>query len=243
LAATAALWELVARSGLYSQHLFPPPTAVARALAEMAASGELWSDFKASALRWLLGLLLGNLLGVSLGLATGTSRLMKDSVGQLLNLLRTIPFIVLLPLAIIWFGLGETEKVLIIAWGAAFPAWLNTQAGVMRVEREYVWAARCLGAQGARLYWEIHLHRCLPFVIAGTRLSIATALFGLGAAEMAGAFDGLAYRVFYAREMFQSEKMLAGIVVITFLGLALDRGFVWLAGSLVPWWREANDER
>ncbi|MFH1618351.1 MAG: ABC transporter permease [bacterium] len=243
LAVAALLWEGLSRSGIYPPHLFPPPTLVLRALGEMAASGELWTDIRASGLRWILGLILGNFLGISLGVMTGTIPLLKNSAGQLLNLLRTIPFIVLLPLAILWFGLGEMEKILFVAWGAVFPVWLNTQAGVMRVEREYIWAARCLGAKGARLYWEIHMHRCLPFIMSGIRISIATALFGLGAAEMSGAFEGVAYRIFYSREMFQTEKMMAGIVVVTFLGFALDRGFVRIAGRLIPWWREEADER
>lgn len=240
LTAALILWECVSRSGLYPPHLLPPPSVVARALRGMALSGELWLDIKSSGVRWLCGLFIGNLAGISLGVLTGTIPSLKNSVGQILNLLRTLPFIVLIPLSILWFGLGETAKILIVAWGALFPVWLNVEVGVGNVEREYVRAAQCLGAEHFRLYWEVHLHRCLPHLVAGVRVSIATATFALAAAEMAGAFDGLAFRVFYSHEMFQTDKMMAGIVTLAALGFALDRGFVWASGRLLPWWEESR---
>ncbi|MFA6093752.1 MAG: ABC transporter permease [Elusimicrobiota bacterium] len=238
LALVAAFWEVLARSGLYPIHLFPPPSRILPALRALAVSGELGMDLRASALRWLAGFALGTLCGAVAGFLTGGVRLLRESAGQVLHLCRTTPFIVLIPLAILWFGLGEIEKIAVVAWGAFFPVWLSTQAGVLGVEREYVWAARCLGARGMRLYWDVHRPRCLPFIVTGARVSISTATFALAAAEMAGAFEGLAYRVFYAHQMFQTERMMAGILVIAFLGLALDRLFLWTIRRLMPWWEE-----
>lgn len=230
-----AAWEALGRSGVYPPHLLPPPSTVAHAMAEMVSSGLLWTDFAATGRRWMLGLLIGNLAGVALGLLTGSSLLARSSVGTLMHALRTVPFLIMIPVAMLWLGLGEAEKVAIAAWGAAFPVWLNTQTSLLNVEREYVWAARSLGAGGARLFFEVHLPRCLPYLVAGLRVSIATTTFALGAAEMSGAFEGLGFRVFYTYQMFQTDQMLAGIVVISLAGLAVDRLFVRSVGRLVPW--------
>ncbi len=244
--ATAALfalsWECLGRWQTYPAHLFPPPSEAARALADMWASGELLRDAAASGRRWFSGLLLGNLLGLALGVLTGSIPWARRSVGLLLNFLRTIPFLLLVPFAMLWFGLGELEKIAITAWGAAFPVWLNVQTGIVGVEQEYVWAARCLGASGLRLVWEVHLKRCLAYLVAGTRLSIATGTFALVAAEMSGAFEGLGFRVFYSYQMFQTDRMMAGVLLIAFLGLTFDRVFVESVRRLLPWSRKVADE-
>src|SRR5687767_4772985 len=104
LALLVAGWEALSRSGLYSPHLFPPPTRVAAALREMSASGELWSDLRASGWRWAWGVLIGNAAGVVLGLATGRLAWARHSVGGTMNMLRTLPFMVLIPFSILWFG-------------------------------------------------------------------------------------------------------------------------------------------
>lgn len=236
-----AAWEALGRSGLYPPHLLPPPSAVWRALKEMAGSGMLWLDFKATGRRWLLGLVIGNLLGVVFGLLTGSSRYARGSVGSVLHALRAVPFLIMIPIAMLWLGLGEWEKVAIAAWGAGFPVWLNAQTSMLGVEPEYVWAARSLGARGWRLLWEVHLPRCLPFLLAGLRVSIATTTFALGAAEMSGAFEGLGFRIFYAYQMFQTDKMVADIVVMSLAALILDRLFVLGTNRLMPWQAEVTD--
>lgn len=232
-------WELLSRSGLYSPHLFPPPSQVLPALAEMARSGELMSDLQASGVRWGLGFFFGTVSGVIVGLITSRMVIARASVGPLLHFLRATPFIVLIPLAILWFGIGETEKVVLVTWGVFFPVWLNTLAGVDELEEEYVWAAQSLGIVRLRMYVEVVLPRALPFIVAGMRISIATGTFALAAAEMAGAFEGIAYRIFYSHQMFQTERMMAGIVVVGCLGFTLDRLFCWGAYRLMPWWERA----
>ncbi|MBI4424701.1 MAG: ABC transporter permease subunit [Elusimicrobia bacterium] len=241
LAALLASWEALARLGAYPPHLFPPPTRVAAALERWAASGELWLDLKASGLRWGLGFALGGAAGAVLGAATGAIGSLRVTVGPLLNLFRTTPLIMLIPLAMLWFGLGELEKIFLVAWGTLFPVWLNTQAGILSAEREYLWAAQCLGARGLRLHWEVSLPRCLPFLLAGVRVAVSTATFALAAAEMAGAFEGLTHRVLYSHQMFETDKMMAGIVVIAALGLALDRSFVRLSRWAWPWLEDDHD--
>ncbi|MBI3550791.1 MAG: ABC transporter permease [Elusimicrobia bacterium] len=239
VAAALCAWELLGRSGVYPPHLFPPPSAVARELKSLAASGDLLRDTVASARRWSLGLALGAALGTLMGLLTGVLLPARRVVSPLMNLTRAIPFIVLLPLAMLWFGLGEASKIAIVAWGVFCPVWLSTESAALAVEKEYVWAARTLGAEGWRLWREVHWPCCLPGVVTGLRLAVSTATFALAAAEMSGAFDGLAYRIFYSYQMFQTERMMAGVVALGALAFAVDRLFVAASRRVLPWREEA----
>lgn len=236
--AAGAVWELLGHSAIYPPHLFPPPSRAAVALMEMARSGELSVDLKASGFRWGWGMLIGTLAGIAAGLSTGRLRAAHDSAGNLMNFLRAVPNVVMIPLAMLWFGFGDKEKVFMVAWGAFFPVWLNTQAGAQRLPREYLWAARSLGVSGIRIFSDVLLPSCLPFIVTGTRIGIATSIFALTAAEMTGAFEGLSYRVFYAYQNFQTDKMMAGILVLGLLSFAIDRLFVLAVHALLPWYSE-----
>lgn len=237
-AAALLVWELAARLGAYPPHLFPPPSAVLREFALIARSGELAADLAASGRRWAAGLALGALFGAAAGLLTGAWRPARLTASPLLHLVRAVPFMMLMPLALLWFGIGEASKIVVTAWGAFFPVWLSTEAAVLAVEKEYVWAARTLGAAGPRLWREVHWRRCLPSVATGLRLAVSTAMFALAAAEMVGSFDGLAFRAYYSYQMFQSEKMMAYIVVVGVVGFAADRLFTACAQRLLPWREE-----
>jgi len=131
----------------------------------------------------------------------------------------------------------RNAKDFVVTWGVTFPLWLNTHAGVSEVEREYVWAAQSLGASGWRLYSEIYIPRALPFVIAGTRMAIATGFFALAAAEMVGAFRGIAFRIFYSYQFFRTDKMMVAILTIGLLSIVSDRLFVYVMRWLLPWWK------
>ncbi len=238
LGATAAallLWEAAARSGVYPPHLFPPPSAVLRALVLDARSGELASDLAASGRRWSAGLALGSLSGAAAGLLTGAWRPARLAASPPLHFLRVVPFMMLMPLTLLWFGIGEESKILFAAWGAFFPVWLSMETAVLSVEREYVWAARTLGADGLRLWWEVYVPRSLPGTATGVRLAVSTSMFALAAAEMVGSFDGIAYRAFYCYQLFQSEKMMACIAAVGVCGYAADRIFAAVVRRLLPW--------
>ncbi|MGH8475337.1 MAG: ABC transporter permease [Blastocatellia bacterium] len=212
------------------------------ALAEGIASGELLGDLKASLTRYLSGLSIGSLIGVATGLLTGRSRFLHDTVGPVLNFCRSTPSVALIPLAIVWLGIGEGSKIFVVAWGATFPVWISTHAGVAEVEREYVWAARSLGVSRWRIYIEVYLPRALPYIISGIRIAVATGFFALAAAEMAGAYEGIAFRIFQSHSMFRTDKMMVAILMIGCLGLASDRVFVAVARRLVPWWKPQGSE-
>ena len=219
-------------------HLVPPPGVTATAFLEMVKNGEWFIDVGDSLARYLVGLLIGCFSGVMLGLLTGRLQLLRGCVAPILDFCRSTPLISLVPLFIVLFGIGFKEKVLLVGWGVLFPVWLNTQAGVLRIEREYIWVAKSLGVSDNRLYREVVLPRALPFIIAGVRIGIATGFFALGAAEIAGAFSGVVFRAYYSHQMFRTDKMMVAILTIGFLGILCDRSYTFAMARLVPWWKE-----
>ena len=236
LLAAIGIWHSLSNSTLYNSKLFPGPVVVFTALAEMIASNIWFHDVSSSMGRYFAGYIIGALLGVSLGVTTGSIRWFRDLVSPLMNFLRGTPSVALIPLAIVWFGIGDTEKIFVISWGVLFPIWLNTQAGIAEVDKHLIWAAKSLGASQMRIHLEIFLLGALPYILAGGRMAIATGFFALAAAEMAGAFNGVAFRVFHSHQMFRTDRMLASIFTIGLLGIGLDYAFVRFWRWRLPWW-------
>lgn len=230
------LWELIARSGIYNIYLFPPPTIVAKAFYYMLISGELLRDIWASLTRAVIGYLLGSSLGIIIGILTGRIKFFQLAFGPLIQLLRPIPPISYVPLAILWFGLGEVSKYFLVFVGVFFPVWINTHLGVSNVEKTYIWAARSLGARNRRTLFEVILPASLPFIIAGMRTSIAIAFYCLVAAEIAGAFSGVAFRISVSHLVFRVDKMMAGLVVLGIMSALADKIFTFLVHKFVPWY-------
>lgn len=235
-----ASWEIVSRSGLYRINLFPPPSHILPAMKDMIFSGELLSNLRSSSYRWGLGYFLGAIFGITLGLLTGRVPCLKHTIGSLFNASSSTPKIVLIPLAILWFGMGETQKILLVAWGSFFPIWLNTQVGSEQIETEYLWTAKSLGLNRFSLFYHVIFPRALPNIMTGMRIGISTATFSLAAAEMSGAFDGLVHQIFYSHEMFQTDRMIAGVIFITIFSFLLNEIFILATNFFLPW---INSER
>lgn len=235
--AAVLLWEASAYLDWYNVKLFPPPTQILNALATMIASGVWFSDLRLSLFRYGVGFLFGNLIGITLGALTGRITTFKDLLNPLLNFLRSTPSIALVPLTIVWFGIGDIQKVFVVTWGVTFPVWLNTHAGLAEMECEYVWVAKSLGAKGFRIFREVYFPRALPFIIAGSRMGIATGFFALAAAEVIGTFGGVAFRIFFSHQNFHVDEMMVAILTIAALGLLFDWIFVKAVKLIVPWWK------
>lgn len=234
------LWELAAYLELYNVVLFPPPSQIWTGFLEIFMDGTWWRDIKFSSMRYGGGFFLGNIIGIIFGVLTGRIAILNRLLGPILNYLRATPSVALVPAAIVWFGIGEVEKLFIVTWGCTFPVWINTHAGTSEVEREYIWAAQTLGATGWRLYLEVIAPRALPYIVAGSRVSVATGFFALAAAEMAGAYEGVGFRIFHSHEFFRTDIMLSAIMTIGLMALLSDTLFVRIVRIILPWWgREA----
>ncbi len=230
-----ALWEAAVLFGVIPSLLLPPPHLLLSCFVDSVQSGEFVADLAASSRRYCLGLAAGSMIGVLAGLATGRSPILGDTLGSVFNLCRSIPSIALIPISIIFMGIGDSGKVFIICWGATFPIWIAAHTGVSQVDLHFVWAARSLGVRGWKIYPEIYLPAAMPGIFAGLRISVATGFFGLAAAEMSGASAGIAFRIFQSHSNFRPDKMLVAIITIALLSLIADRLITGLVRFLFPW--------
>ena len=253
--AAIALWHWIAVSGWVNPQVLPAPLEVWRkwvdyllplvARAEYtdggwlswALSGELPLDVFASLYRVLLGFAIGAGLALPLGLAMGASRSVYAWFNPLVQVLRPIPPIAYIPLAMLWFGLGNPPAVFLIAIGAFFPVLMNTVAGVRQVDGIYLRAARNLGAGRMTMFVRVILPAAVPYILSGVRIGIGTAFIVVIVAEMIAVNSGLGFRISEAREYFWSDKIIAGMISIGLLGLAIDAGVTKLNNYLLRWHR------
>ena len=230
-----AIWEFISKSGLFNINLFPPPTKIWKTFLESFATGEFIKDVSISLTRAIIGFAIGSTIGILLGILTGRITIFRLTIGQIAHFLRNIPSIAFVPLAIIWFGIGEASKILLVMWGVIFPVWINTHQGMINVERYHVWAIKSLGANKIQTLKEVILPSSIPFIVSGMRIGIAIAFITLVAAEMAGAFSGVGYRILTSHLVFRVDKMLLGIVTLGIMGLIADRFYVIAIKKIFPW--------
>ena len=229
------LWEFISRSGLFNINLFPPPTKIWKTFLDSFKTGELVKDVSISLIRAIFGFLIGSAIGICLGVLTGRITIFRLTIGQIAHFLRNIPSIAFVPLAIVWFGIGEASKILLIIWGVIFPVWISTHQGMINVDKYFIWAIKSLGANKLQTLKEVIFHSSVPFIVSGMRIGIAIAFITLVAAEMAGAFSGVGYRILTSHLVFRVDKMILGIVTLGIIGLIADKFYVIAIKNLFPW--------
>jgi NitT/TauT family transport system permease protein len=219
-----ALWELVARLGVFPPRLFPSLVEVARTFGNLTVSGILPHHAFDTVLRLLIGFALAAVVGVALGILMGRSRRVEDVALPLVSIGAPIPGLAYAPLFLLWFGLGNKSAVLLVAFVSAFPIIFNTWTGVKAVKEIWVRSAQAMGADDRKLFVKVILPGALPYVLTGLRLGLAQAWRILVGIEMLAAVPwGLGWMIFGAREFLNTDVMLAGVVVIGVLGLALEK--------------------
>jgi NitT/TauT family transport system permease protein len=236
IASAIALWQIILDLGIVDRRLMPAPMTVLRAAASMAATGELVAHIGASVARAITGLIIGSAIGIVFGLLTGRITVFGHLTEPIAQLFRSIPAIAFVPLAIIWFGLGEQSKLFLIVFGVFFPVWINTLMGVKNVRPVYIRAARSLGVSPQQELRRVIFPAALPFIITGVRISVSIAYIMLAAAEMAGALVGLGQLIQESYLVFRTDRMLVGIVMLGILGLLSDRLFMGGVRWLFPWY-------
>lgn len=230
------IWELVSRSGIVNVILFPPPSVVAVALVEWVKSGQFVVDLAISVYRVVTGFIGGAAVGVLFGVLTGRFPLFSSLFSPLFHLLRPIPPIAFVPIVIVWFGLSETGKLFLVFWGVFFTVWLSTHLGVQKVDSGLVRAALVLGTPRHKLLREVIFFGALPYIVVGLRTAVSISFYTLVAAELAGTFAGIVYRIDIAQQNLQTGQVMGGLLVLGTLSFIADRSFASLAQRLV-WWR------
>jgi ABC-type nitrate/sulfonate/bicarbonate transport system permease component len=229
------VWQAVSMSGAVNPMLFPAPTTVVAALWQWIVAGPFLSDLGMSASRLLVGFIGGALVGALTGVLTGATPLAAALLGPVFQLLRPIPPIALVPVVVLWFGLSEWGKWFLVFWGVFFTVWMAAHLGIRQVDQNLVRAAQCLGAPRRALLVEVLLPAALPTVLVGLRTAVSVSFYTLVAAELAGTFSGLAYRIEIAHQNMQTGQMLGGLLVLGGLSSLADRGFA-LASRRLVWW-------
>jgi sulfonate transport system permease protein len=230
-----AVWELASRSGILPKALLPAPLEVAQAAVRAVVHGKLLVHLGVSALRAGIGMLLGACIGLALGLLTGLSRKLQLVFDTPLQMLRAIPALALVPLVILWFGLGETAKLFIVAVTVMFPVYLNTFHGVRSVDPQLIEMARTYHVSRYTMYREVILPGALPSILVGLRFALGMSWLVLIVAETIGAEQGLGYVAMNAREFMQMDMLVLTIVLWAVLGKLADVVASSVEQRLLPW--------
>jgi sulfonate transport system permease protein len=228
-------WEVLSETGFIPSRLLPSPVSVIRAGVSAATTGGLLTHLAASTARAAAGLVIGSTIGLVLGLATGLSRPLQLVLDGPVQMLRAIPALALVPLVILWFGLGETAKVFIVVITVVFPVYLNTFHGVRSVDPRLVEMAQVYGIRGVALYREVILPGALPSILVGFRFALGMAWLVLIVAESLGATSGLGYLAQNAREFMQMDVLVLTIVLWAIMGKLADVLSRDLESRLLPW--------
>jgi NitT/TauT family transport system permease protein len=229
------LWQIVSTSGFVNELLFPPPTKVAVALWGELMNGTLLMDLGMSVMRVVIGFASGAAVAIMVGLLTGRYQVLSNLLTPIFQLLRPIPPIAFVPIVILWFGLSEWGKWFLVFWGVFFTVWVATHLGVQRADPALIRAARSLGTPDRLLIRDVILPSALPTIFVGLRTAVSISFYTLVAAELAGAFAGLAYRIDLAHQNMQTGQMLGGLVMLGIVSATADRGFAALSRRFV-WW-------
>ena len=230
-----ALWQLSGSLGWVSPIFLPAPSAIVEALWNLAASGDLWTHLSASLGRIGFGWLIGSALGLVVGVAMGLSPIARAVSMPLVSALYPVPKIALLPLLILWMGIGETPKVFTIAAGVFFPTVIATLGGVDATPRNLVRMAQSFNLPTWAVVWKVILPSSLPGILAGFRISLASALILVVAAEMIGAQYGIGAFLLTAGNLMQSADLLAGVVALSALGLVFGGALSWMERVFLAW--------
>jgi len=229
------IWEVVAVLQLVDVRFFPRPSLVVQQLVTMGASGELWQHLSVTLVRIIVGFVIGASGGVVIGLVMGGSRWARAILNPIMASIYPIPKIAIFPLILLVFGLGETSKYVTVAIAVFFLVLFPTISGVMGIPRIYIDAGQNLGARGLAFYRRIALPGALPSIFTGFRVGLGVALIIIVGVEFVGATSGIGYLIWNSWQLFNINRMFAGLLVLAALGhlssLALDE----LQKRLVPW--------
>jgi len=230
-----ALWWGISALAIVNPIFFPSPPAVLAAAGEMMRSGVLWADLGVSLGRVAVGFTSGSVLGIVVGLLTSRVEWLNMTLNPILSLFRPIPAIALVPIAIVWFGIGEPSKYFVIGYTVFLAVWLNTHHGMTMVAETYVKASRSLGANRLREFVEVIIPAASPHIMAGIRIAAAVAFLSLVAAELTGASAGIGYRLQESRQFIRVDRMFVSLIELGMLGALLDAVFVALGRRLIHW--------
>jgi sulfonate transport system permease protein len=229
------IWEALCRSGYVAPQILPAPSKVALTAWKLASTGSLFHDLGVSLLRAATGFAIGGLIGFSLGVLVGFSPLAEAAIDRSVQMIRAVPFLAALPLTIIWFGVGEGQKIFLVSLGVVFPIYINTVLGIRQVDPKLLELARVQGLSGWTTIRRIILPGALPSILTGVRYALAVAWLALVVAETVGAQSGLGFLAMDAREFLRTDVIVLTIVIYALIGAGSDSIARLLERRLLRW--------
>jgi ABC-type nitrate/sulfonate/bicarbonate transport system permease component len=230
------IWEAIGRSGKISPVFLSSPCSISLTALKMIRSGEIFKHLYASGTEFLLGFSLAVFLAVPLGLLTGLYRRMNYLFDPFISMFYVTPRIALLPLIILWLGIGLVSKVMVVFLGAFFPICINVIAGVRTVDRDHLLLAKSFRSSDFHTLRTIIVPSCAPFILSGLRLAVGRALVGVFVSELYGASAGIGFLISISGTTFQTDKVFVGIAIIAAFGI-LCNGIISRAERKIDKWR------
>ncbi len=235
LVVVLALWQLAGSAGWVNPVFLPPPSAISIAIWKLATSGALWQHVSWSVMRIGSGWIIGTAAGVAVGFAIGLSTLARSVGITFISALFPIPKIALLPLLILWLGIGEEPKIATIALGVFFSTAISVYSGVDAVPRNLIRMAQSFNVPFHAIVRRVIWPGALPSILAGFRITASVALLLVVSAEMIGAQYGIGAFVLQAGNLMQTDQLLAGVVILSVFGLAVGKLINLLEARLLHW--------
>lgn len=230
-----ALWQAGSSLGIIPEQKIASPAQILATAKELVLDGTLGSQTLVSVQRVALGFAIGAVIGVTLAVLAGLSRIGEDAVDPPMQMLRTLPHFGLIPLLIVWMGIGELPKISLIALGVMFPLYLNTFAGIRSIDRKFLEAAKTLHLNRRQRLRHVVIPGAIPQALVGLRQSLGVAWLSLIVAETVSASSGLGYLINHAREFLQTDVIVVGLAVYSILGLLTDSIVRFLERRALRW--------
>ncbi|HEY2024799.1 ABC transporter permease subunit [Paraburkholderia sp.] len=229
------LWESAARVGLIAPQVLPAPTSVLETAVDMAQNGELFIHLGVSLLRAAGGFVIGGALGIALGIVVGFSLLAQALLDRPIQMVRAIPFLAMLPLVIVWFGVGEFAKIFLVALAVLFPIYINTMLGIRQIDPKLMELARVIGLARTAIVRRIILPGAMPSILTGVRYALAHAWLALVIAETLATTRGIGFLAMDAREFLNTKVIVLTMIIYALVGVVADTLVRLLESRFLSW--------
>lgn len=239
-AALIVLWQLLAQVGIINSRILPAPTDVLQAAIRLTLSGEIFKHVGISTWRAVVGFLIGGSIGLFFGVLNGVSRpaeLLSDSSIQMI---RNIPHLAMIPLVILWFGIGDEARIFLVALGVLFPIYVNTFYGIRAIDPGLIEMGRVYGLSRRQLFSQVILPGALPSILVGLRYALGNMWLTLIVAETIAASSGIGYMAMNAREFMQTDVVVVAILLYALLGKLADSAVRWIEKVTIAWHPSQN---
>jgi ABC-type nitrate/sulfonate/bicarbonate transport system permease component len=232
-----AVWEAAVRLGWVDPLFLASPTQVLARLIEVFRDGTIWPHLAASGRTAALGFLLSVVAGVPVGIVMGRSTFVRDTLEPFIMAQASIPTVALLPLLIIWLGIGSTAQVMLVFIGTVFGMIVSTEAGVRNIDQRLVETSRSFTATEWRILKDVVVPAALPYIVAGMRLSVSRVLIMVVVAELYASQAGIGYMIFQAGASYDTPTIFVGVMILAVAGILLNSGLRFAEQRLAPWTR------